>query len=118
MGPLPLKGADGVVRSTSEKIIGGLNEPPRLRGIRLLRSFLLIRAATPPLPRRGVRPVPTVSRVKDQLCHGGEFASHISSLSKAQELNKSRQLLILLKPNPIFFDELSHHRMLACVKLI
>src|SRR5437016_14245382 len=35
-------------------IIGGLNEPPRLRPLRWLRRFFLMGAATPPLPRRGV----------------------------------------------------------------
>src|SRR6266567_9058863 len=32
-------------------IIGGLNEPPRLRPLRRLRRFFLMGAATPPLPR-------------------------------------------------------------------
>jgi len=36
-------------------IIGGFNEPPRLRPLRRLRSIFLLCAATPPLPRRGVR---------------------------------------------------------------
>src|SRR5436190_6274391 len=35
-------------------IIGGWNEPPRLRPLRRLRVFFLMGAATPPLPRRGV----------------------------------------------------------------
>src|SRR5436190_18954622 len=35
-------------------IIGGWNEPPRLRPLRRLRGFFLMVAATPPLPRRGV----------------------------------------------------------------
>src|SRR5947208_3925999 len=51
-GPVPLTGADGVVRSTSNHRC--LNEPPRLRPLRRLRRFFLMGAATPPLPRRGV----------------------------------------------------------------
>src|SRR5262245_55433195 len=35
-------------------IIGGFNEPPRLRSLRKLRDIFLMGAATPPLPRRGV----------------------------------------------------------------
>src|SRR5438445_8813843 len=50
-GPVPLTGADGVVRSTSNHRC--LNEPPRLRPLRRLRRFFLMGAATPPLPRRG-----------------------------------------------------------------
>src|SRR5438445_9911090 len=38
-GPVPLTGADGVVRSTSNNC--GLNEPPRLRPRRRLRRFFL-----------------------------------------------------------------------------
>src|SRR5262245_18201164 len=53
MAPFPLKGADGVVRSRST-IIGGLNEPPRLRPLRRLRKHFLLGASTPPLPRSGV----------------------------------------------------------------
>src|SRR5712692_6773847 len=34
--------------------MGGWNEPPRLRPLRRLRRFVLMGAATPPLPRRGV----------------------------------------------------------------
>src|SRR5207245_5953257 len=48
-GRVPLTGADGVVRSTSNNC--GLNEPPRLRPRRRLRRFFLMGAATPPLPR-------------------------------------------------------------------
>src|SRR5439155_23117584 len=51
-GPVPLTGADGVVRSTSNHRC--LNEPPRLRPLRRLRRFFLMGAATTPLPRRGV----------------------------------------------------------------
>src|SRR5439155_14653969 len=50
--PVPLKGADGVVRSNSKTIL--LNEPPRLRPLRWLRDIFL--KAQPLL-----------------LCHGGEF---------------------------------------------
>src|SRR5262245_30851767 len=35
-------------------IIGGFNEPPRLRQPRKLRDIFFMGAATPPLPRRGV----------------------------------------------------------------
>jgi len=34
-------------------IIGGFNEPPRLRPLRKLRVIFLVGASTPPLPRRG-----------------------------------------------------------------
>src|SRR3989449_9655227 len=47
-GPVPLTGADGVVRSPSNHRC--LNEPPRLRPLRRLRRFFLMGAATPPLP--------------------------------------------------------------------
>src|SRR2546425_8305463 len=47
--PVPLKGADGVVRSDS-KTNSFFNEPPRLRALRRLRCVLLMRAATPPFP--------------------------------------------------------------------
>src|SRR5262249_7172685 len=36
-------------------IIGGFNEPPRLRPLRRLRAIFLVGASTPPLPRRGLR---------------------------------------------------------------
>src|SRR5215471_3019250 len=36
------------------RLIGGLDEPPRLRPLRRLRIFLLMGAATPPWPRRGI----------------------------------------------------------------
>src|SRR6266705_856099 len=36
-------------------IIGGLNQPPRLRPLRRLRGICLRGAATPPCPRRGLR---------------------------------------------------------------
>src|SRR5262245_12753596 len=32
-------------------LVGGLNDPPRLRELRRLREILMDRAATPPLPR-------------------------------------------------------------------
>src|SRR6266581_1169989 len=50
--PVPLKGADGVVRSNSKTIL--LNEPPRLRPLRWLRDIFLKAQPPPPLPRRGV----------------------------------------------------------------
>src|SRR6059058_3712975 len=52
-GPLPLKARPGWF--VQQPIIGGLNQPPRLRPLRRLRDFFLMGAATPPLPRRGVR---------------------------------------------------------------
>src|SRR5207249_10226042 len=52
-GPLPLKARPGWF--VQQPIIGGLNQPPRLRPIRRLRGNFLMGAATPPLPRRGVR---------------------------------------------------------------
>src|SRR6266516_3282512 len=36
-------------------IIGGLNQPPRLRPLKRLRGIFLMVAATPPCPRRGLR---------------------------------------------------------------
>src|SRR5438094_705877 len=50
--PLPLKARPGWF--VQQPIIGGLNQPPRLRPIRRLRGNFLMGAATPPLPRRGV----------------------------------------------------------------
>src|SRR5262245_28162806 len=41
-------------------IIGGFNEPPRLRPLRRLRAIFLVGASTPPLPRRGLRSTATV----------------------------------------------------------
>ena len=64
-GPLPLKARPGWF--VQQPIIGGLNQPPRLRPLRRLRSILLTgaafldaspyraRASRPPWPRRGVR---------------------------------------------------------------
>src|SRR3989475_4002281 len=60
--PVPLIGADGVVRSNSKQFL--LNEPPRLRPLRWLRDILLMGAATPPFPRRGIRFKPTLSTTK------------------------------------------------------
>src|SRR5436853_6001232 len=51
-GPLPLKARPGWF--VQQPIIGGLNQPPRLRPLRRLRGILLMGAATPPLLRRGV----------------------------------------------------------------
>src|SRR5437870_6381992 len=48
-GPLPLKARPGWF--IQQPIIGGLNQPPRLRPLRRLRGILLMGAATPPLPR-------------------------------------------------------------------
>src|SRR5262245_35546878 len=45
--PRSFKSADGMVRSICE-LIGGLNQPPRLRPLRRLRNILLMGAATPP----------------------------------------------------------------------
>jgi hypothetical protein len=50
----PLKERTGWL--VQQPIIGGLNEPPRLRPLMWLRDILLLGAATPPLPRRGVAP--------------------------------------------------------------
>src|SRR5437762_5838346 len=51
-GPVPLKGADGVVRSTSDN--RWLERTTPSAPARRLRRFFLMGAATPPLPRRGV----------------------------------------------------------------
>src|SRR5437016_6472415 len=51
-GPLPLKARPGWL--VQQPIIGGLNQPPRLRPLRRLRGILLMGADTPPLLRRGV----------------------------------------------------------------
>src|SRR6266704_5699969 len=51
-GPVPLTARTGWF--VQLPIIGGLNEPPRLRPLRRLRRFFLMGAATPHLPRRGV----------------------------------------------------------------
>src|SRR5207245_11124772 len=63
-GRVPLKGTARSVSPIGRNIkngwfvqlpiIGGWNEPPRLRPLRKLRRFFLMGAATPPLPRRGV----------------------------------------------------------------
>src|SRR5207245_302553 len=50
---VPLKGADGVVRSTAKTI--SLERTTPSRPIRGLRDIFLRGAATPPLPRSGVR---------------------------------------------------------------
>src|SRR5690242_17998625 len=50
--PLPLKARPGWF--VQQPIIGGLNQPPRLRPLRRLRGILSMGAATPPWPRRGV----------------------------------------------------------------
>src|SRR5437773_10864693 len=54
-GPLPLKARPGWF--VQQPIIGGLNQPPRLRPIRRLRTILLMGAATPPWPRRGAKKI-------------------------------------------------------------
>src|SRR5216117_4170167 len=52
-GPVPLEARPGWF--VQLPIIGGLNQPPRLRPRRRLRGIFLIGAATPPYPRRGIR---------------------------------------------------------------
>src|SRR6266571_7539850 len=67
-GPVPLEARPGmsganvspIGRNKEEwfvqlPIIGGLNQPPRLRPLRRLRGIFSIGAATPPCPRRGLR---------------------------------------------------------------
>src|SRR5438876_11557118 len=48
-GPVPLEARPGWF--VQLPIIGGLNQPPRLRPLRRLRGIFLMGAATPPLPR-------------------------------------------------------------------
>ena len=50
--PLPLDARPGWF--VQQPIIGGLNQPPRLRPLMKLRDIYLMVAATPPWPRRGV----------------------------------------------------------------
>src|SRR5205809_1070303 len=52
-GPIPLKARPGWF--VQLPIIGGLNQPPRLRPLRRLRGIFLMGAATPPCARRGLR---------------------------------------------------------------
>src|SRR6266581_4841829 len=52
-GPVPLEARPGWF--VPLPIIGGLNQPPRLRPLRRLRGIFLMGAATPPFPRRGLR---------------------------------------------------------------
>src|SRR5213596_2884546 len=52
-GPLPLKARPGWF--VQQPIIGGLNQPPRLRPLRRLRGIFLMGAATPPCPRNRLR---------------------------------------------------------------
>src|SRR5213593_2377908 len=52
-GPVPLEARPGWF--VQLPIIGGLNQPPRLRPLRRLRGIFLMGAATPPCPRRGLR---------------------------------------------------------------
>ena len=52
-GPVPLEARPGWF--VQLPIIGGLNQPPRLRPLRRLRGIFLVGAATPPCPRRGLR---------------------------------------------------------------
>src|SRR3989442_5102241 len=52
-GPVPLDARPGWF--VQLPIIGGLNQPPRLRPLRWLRPIFLKGAATPPCPRRGLR---------------------------------------------------------------
>src|SRR5436309_1643293 len=51
-GPIPLKAPPGWF--VQLPIIGGLNQPPRLRPLRRLRGIFLMGAATPPCARRGI----------------------------------------------------------------
>src|SRR5205809_2259628 len=51
-GPIPLKARPGWF--VQLPIIGGLNQPPRLRPLRRLRGIFLMGAATPPCARRGI----------------------------------------------------------------
>ena len=51
--PVPLKGADGVVRSSSNNN-RWLERTTPSTPLRWLREIYLLGAATPPLPRRGV----------------------------------------------------------------
>src|SRR5213083_687890 len=48
-GPVPLQARPGWF--VQLPIIGGLNQPPRLRPLRKLRGIFLMGAATPPCPR-------------------------------------------------------------------
>src|SRR6266581_7054115 len=52
-GPVPLEARPGWF--VPLPIIGGLNQPPRLRPLRRLRGIFLMGVATPPCPRRGLR---------------------------------------------------------------
>src|SRR5439155_17763513 len=52
-GPFPLEARPGWF--VQLPIIGGLNQPPRLRPLRRLRGIFLMGAAIPPCPRRGLR---------------------------------------------------------------
>src|SRR5207248_10566787 len=52
-GPIPLKARPGWF--VQLPIIGGLNQPPRLRPLRRIRGIFLMGAATPPCARRGLR---------------------------------------------------------------
>src|SRR5205814_506884 len=52
-GPIPLKARPGWF--VQLPIIGGLNQPPRLRPLRRLRGIFLMGAASPPCARRGLR---------------------------------------------------------------
>src|SRR5437762_4062338 len=52
-GPIPLKARPGWF--VQLPIIGGLNQPHRLRPLRRLRGIFLMGAATPPCARRGLR---------------------------------------------------------------
>src|SRR5437879_8871929 len=65
-GPLPLKARPGWF--VQQPIISGLNQPPRLRLLRRLRGILLMGAATPPWPRRGVSRAPKSRQKTKILC--------------------------------------------------
>src|SRR5437879_11358383 len=73
-GPLPLKARPGWFGQ--QLIIGGLNQPPRLRPLRKLRGIFLMGAATPPWPRRGILRAP-----KSRLSFAYPAVSRIAGLN-------------------------------------
>src|SRR6266700_1137568 len=58
-GPDPLKGAAGLVGSTTDEFSGGLNEPPRPLPSKVASHYFILWSRPPllcqALPRRGVR---------------------------------------------------------------
>src|SRR5438132_9931545 len=77
-GPLPLKALPGWF--VQQPIIGGLNQPPRLRPLRRLRGILLMGAATPPLPRRGVWLAPKSRQTNKRTPRNAAFLCVLVSL--------------------------------------